>query len=71
MKKVFIACNNIASWAEVEGLSKLESLEEVALAGNNNLPNYSQMAVFEKLPKLLRVDGWSADMVANKDAKKE
>ena len=40
LKKIFAACNNISNWAEVENLSKLESLEEVAFAGNN-LPGYS------------------------------
>ena len=58
LKKIFAACNKISSWAEIEALAKIETLEEVSFAGNE-LPGYSQKEVFDRLPKLLRVDGWS------------
>ncbi|CAL6067560.1 Dynein_light chain [Hexamita inflata] len=65
LRKIFACCNNIASWAEVEALAKIDTLEEVALAGNS-LPNYTQQEVFARLPRLLRVDGWSMEMLSRK-----
>jgi Leucine-rich repeat (LRR) protein len=65
LRRIYASCNAIANWSEIENLLKIESLQEVSFAGNL-LPNYSPQEVFNRLPKLLRVDGFSQDMLLKK-----
>ncbi|KAH0573210.1 Dynein light chain [Spironucleus salmonicida] len=59
LQVLYMACNNINSWGEIERLSELPNLQEISFIGNPLQISTAdwRKQVFKRLPNLKKLDG--------------